>query len=219
MESVRSNRPTLLIWDYDGTLASSLDQIISSFQAAFEYGLGHPVSSQEIVSWFGPTDEEVIRRRVPTERLAGAVRIFYEQYRLLQAEASLFVPVALLEATAQKVRHALVTNKGRMTTAIALKTQHLQNVLSAVVTGDDVDRPKPDPDGIQAVLDWLATEPRSAVYIGDSPTDVQAAQRAGIRVAAVTYGGIHSRQDLLRMEPTWMIDTPQALASWLSGLL
>ena len=216
---MHSERTTLLIWDYDGTLASSFTEIIASFQAAFAYGLGRWVPAEEIISWFGPTDEEVIRRRVPGERLADALRIFYEHYRRLQTEASLFVPLALLEATGQRVRHALVTNKGRVTTAIALKTHHLQHILSAVITGDDVDRPKPDPSGIETVLGWLATEPRSAIYIGDSPTDVEAAQRAGIRVAAVTYGGMHSRQDLLRREPTWIIDDPAALASWLNALL
>ena len=215
-----SERPSLLIWDYDGTLAPSFAQIVPSFQAAFEYGLDRIVPPEEIVSWFGPTDEEVIRRRVPQERFPVALRIFYERYRQLQNEASLFDAVRhFLETSSRQVQHALVTNKGRMTTMIAVKAQGLQHVFSAVVTGDDVDQPKPAPEGIWLVLNALKATPHSAIYLGDSPTDVEAAKQAGMRVAAVGYGGIHSPHALKALEPTWVIEDPHTLSSWWTSLL
>ncbi len=211
--------PQLVIWDYDGTLAPTRDQIVPSFQAAFEYGLGRVVSDAEVLAWFGPTDEEVIRRHVPSERFATALRIFYERYRQLEVSASMFWDLRrILEQSQGVIRHAVLTNKGRMTTEIALKSQGIQPLLSMVVTGDDVAEPKPHPMGIHKILAQLGVDERYAVFVGDSPTDIQAAHRAHLPVAAVAYGGIHSAEDLLRHAPTWIVHHPQDVGTWLESM-
>ena len=212
--------PRLLIWDFDGTLAPSLEQIVISFQAAFAKTLGRHLEPAEVVSLFGPPDEEVIRRRVAPEDFTLAVRTFYETYRMREREASLFSPVQqFLDRTRSSLSHALVTNKGRMTTAIALRARSLEDRFAAVVTGDDVAKPKPDPEGIQRVLTRLSVDPSEAIYLGDSPTDIEAAHRAGVMVAAVAYGGIHSLETLAAHNPTWLIDRPQAIAEWFGSLI
>jgi len=205
----------LIIWDYDGTLAPTRDQIIPSFRTAFEYGLDRKVSDEEILNWFGPTDEEVIRRQVPPTRYATAVRLFYERYRQLEGSAVMFPAVRnFLKQSQQVVRHALLTNKGRMTTEIALRTQGIRPMLAMVVTGDDVAEPKPHPMGILGILNKLGVDPNHAVFIGDSPTDIEAAHRAKISVVAVAYGGIHSADSLDQHAPTWLIKRPEDLAAW-----
>ncbi|MDQ3161646.1 MAG: HAD-IA family hydrolase [Actinomycetota bacterium] len=52
---------------------------------------------------------------------------------------------------------------------------------------DDVEGSKPDPDLIAAALEQLGT--REAVLVGDTPWDVQAALRAGIKTVCVLTGG------------------------------
>ena len=213
-------KPKLLIWDYDGTLAPTRDQIVPSFQAAFEHALGYRVSDETVLSWFGPTDEEVIRGHVPPENYPAAIRIFYEHYRHLEATASMFGALRqfLKDTRAASVRHALMTNKGRMTTEIALRAQGLWPTMAMVVTGDDVDKPKPDPMGIVRILARLGVDPTEAVFLGDSPTDVEAAQRAGISVVAVAYGGIHSKEILVKYAPTWVVERPEDIPVWFDSL-
>ena len=60
-------------------------------------------------------------------------------------------------------------------------------------TSDDVEATKPDPDLVQTALDKLGT--KEAVMVGDTPWDVEAAQRAGIETVAVLTGGF-SEQEL-----------------------
>ncbi len=50
-----------------------------------------------------------------------------------------------------------------------------------------------------------------AVYVGDSPFDVQAAKAAGIGSIAVTWGRIHSRERLEREAPDVVVETAEEL--------
>ena len=57
-----------------------------------------------------------------------------------------------------------------------------------VVGIHDVERPKPAPDMIVRCLDHFAVPPRDAVYVGDSPGDLEASRAAGVPFIAV--GGL-----------------------------
>jgi phosphoglycolate phosphatase-like HAD superfamily hydrolase len=60
-------------------------------------------------------------------------------------------------------------------------------------TKDDVDASKPEPDLVRAALEQVDTE--SAVMVGDTPWDVEAAARAGLETVCVITGGF-SEQEL-----------------------
>lgn len=56
-------------------------------------------------------------------------------------------------------------------------------------TSKEADRSKPDPDVVVGALRKLGTRPEETIMIGDTPYDVEAGQRAGVRVIAVRCGG------------------------------
>jgi len=58
----------------------------------------------------------------------------------------------------------------------------------AIVLGADVSRRKPDPEGIVKCLRELGVAPDAAVYVGDTPVDIQASRAAGVRAVAVLSG-------------------------------
>lgn len=58
----------------------------------------------------------------------------------------------------------------------------------AVVLGADVSRRKPDPEGIVKCLRELGVAPDAAVYVGDTPVDIQASRAAGVHAVAVLSG-------------------------------
>ena len=58
----------------------------------------------------------------------------------------------------------------------------------AVVLGTDVARRKPDPEGIFKCLQQLGVAPDAAIYVGDTPVDIQASRAAGVRAVAVLTG-------------------------------
>ena len=56
-------------------------------------------------------------------------------------------------------------------------------------SSDDAPQSKPDPDIVEAALIKVRCQPERAVMLGDTPYDVEAATRAGVRVIALRSGG------------------------------
>lgn len=69
-----------------------------------------------------------------------------------------------------------------------------------VLTREDVAAVKPDPAHLLAALDLLGARPEASLMVGDHPTDVQTARRAGTAAAAVASGGT-SLEALQEAEP------------------
>ena len=65
----------------------------------------------------------------------------------------------------------------------------IADLVSRETTSDDAEKSKPDPDIIVAALAKAGVHASEAVMIGDTPYDVAAAKRAGVRVVAVRSGG------------------------------
>ncbi len=61
-------------------------------------------------------------------------------------------------------------------------------------TSADVEATKPEPDLVHAALGLLDAEPSTAVMIGDTPWDVEAARKAGVETLAVVTGGFAAQE-------------------------
>jgi HAD superfamily hydrolase (TIGR01509 family) len=70
------------------------------------------------------------------------------------------------------------------------------DAINDAVTADDVDTAKPAPDVVEQALAKTGTPAQRAVFIGDTPWDVRAAHRAGVRCIGVLSGGV-SRAEML----------------------
>jgi pyrophosphatase PpaX len=84
----------------------------------------------------------------------------------------------------------------------------LADLFEVVITSDDTDRQKPEPDPIYAALERVDGSVASAAYVGDAPFDIQAAKAAGVMAIAVTWGGIHPAARLEREKPDAFVSTP-----------
>lgn len=70
------------------------------------------------------------------------------------------------------------------------KSLRIEDLLETATSADDADRSKPYPDIFQAALAGIKrVVPEQAVVIGDTPYDVIAAARAGIRAIGLLSGG------------------------------
>ena len=92
----------------------------------------------------------------------------------------------LEELRGRDVRNGIVTGKSRSSWEITLAEIELGD-FDVVVVDDDVANPKPDPEGILAALDHLGVPPRNAIYVGDSPGDMEAALAARTGAAAAMW--------------------------------
>ena len=70
-----------------------------------------------------------------------------------------------------------------------LKIAGAAEFIEEKTSSSDADNSKPDPDIVQAALDELGLAPDEVIMIGDTPYDVEAAARAGIKTVALRSGG------------------------------
>ncbi len=114
---------------------------------------------------------------------AAIVRIFRENLvaapgisSLLQALRSRGLPLGLASSSKRRWIEA------------GLEATGLGRYFGAIVSGDEVAHGKPEPDIYLAACDRLRIDPHRAVAVEDSPTGIQAAKGAGMRVIAVRTG-------------------------------
>ncbi len=89
----------------------------------------------------------------------------------------------------------LVSNVGSKALRSALDRLDLANLLSVVISRNDVDRLKPSADGLLLAAAKLQADPADIILIGDSRDDVGAAREAGMLVAYLV-GGQDSMKDM-----------------------
>jgi HAD superfamily hydrolase (TIGR01509 family) len=71
----------------------------------------------------------------------------------------------------------------------------VSDLIATRTSSDDAEESKPDPDIVQAALKRTGSAPEAAIMVGDTPYDVEAALRTGIRIVGLECGGWH-RVDL-----------------------
>ena len=109
-------------------------------------------------------------------------------------------------------RLALATFKIRSATLKILTSLGVHDYFDVVVTADDVQRPKPDPECIHHILQALKCDPDTALLVGDTRTDVETGKNAAIATCAVLYG-IGTRDELNAATPDFIIDEIRKLKS------
>ena len=137
------------------------------------------------------------------EQLAGYKRIIYEGF-LEAIENS--VPLE------HYCRTGLATMSYRQEALHVLQALNLEQTLDVVLTREDVERPKPDPEIYRMAAEKLEVPPQECLVLEDSPNGVRAGVAAGMNVVAVatpfTVAGLHSSQVL---EHAWVVHDPEKL--------
>jgi HAD superfamily hydrolase (TIGR01509 family) len=185
-----SDRTRALLLDLDGTIADTLPHIFDAFRFAMTPWIDRTLTDAEIESHFGPPERETLRRMVPTADLDEAEARFHAFY-----EAHHGTAVALVEGIAEAIddarargwRVGVFTGKGRRSATFTLHELGIGDRVECLVSGDDVTRPKPDPEGVHLAAKALGVPVARILLAGDSPADVQAGRGAGCQVAAVLW--------------------------------
>jgi pyrophosphatase PpaX len=176
--------PRGVIFDFDGTLVDSFDLVIHAWNAACREPMGRTYSDEEVIARFGVTEVNMLRREVPAEHFNRAKQVLLDEYRARHREmCTIFdgIDQLLERLKTRRVPMGIVTAKGRETADIALAELGWGDRFQSVVTGDEVIKPKPDPEGALLAARELGIEPRDCVFIGDSPADIGAGKAAGMR--------------------------------------
>ncbi len=110
--------------------------------------------------------------------------------------------VALVRALrAQGCRVAVATQDLTARGRLALAALGLEQEIDALAGSDRVSRPKPHPEAIHLLLAELGIPAAQAVMVGDAPTDLEMARRAGLSAAVGVLGGITPEETLRSLTP------------------
>jgi len=204
-----------IIFDVDGTLTSTNELIFASFNYITKKYLGKTFSGEEIVKWFGPT-EDVILKEFCGENYEKARGEYYKFYADNHYMADIYpgMKEILDGLKSQGVLLSVFTGKGREATAITLKKLGIYDHFDLIITGDEVIEHKPSPEGIRIFLDKFKLDKDDVIMIGDSPSDIKAAHAAGVKVASVLWDSL-ARHHVLNMNSDYVFNTVAELKEFL----
>ncbi|HEX8184324.1 MAG TPA: HAD-IA family hydrolase [Blastocatellia bacterium] len=203
---------TCYIFDFDGTLAHSEPAYREAFLHTIRLHTGLEVDETEFRDFWNMTPADVLRR-YSVEMLDEMLVSFEEHYYANHHHH--LIPYGgiaeLLESLSSRGSQiAVVSLKPRRAGELELDITGLRSLVGLTVWGDDVERPKPAPDGVLHAMSGLGADPRSTLVIGDSPADIMMGRAAGTRTAAALWGGA-SRERLLAESPDLVLYSPGEL--------
>lgn len=176
-------RQTTFIWDLDGTLIDSYDGIFQALEVVYQkYELFFDkdwVTSYAIEQSIG--DLLVKLSQEHAIDLAELRTFFTEEQRKRDDMIKLMPGAkAVLKETYEKgIQHFIYTHKGSSTKAV-LKDLGIATYFTEVITSADGFKRKPDPEGVDYLIEKYQLDKSQTYYIGDRLLDMEVAKNSGI---------------------------------------
>jgi phosphoglycolate phosphatase len=207
----------LLVFDLDGTLIDSRLDLIHSINAMLRH-FGRPeLPGDLIATYVGDGAPTLVRRAlgelVDEPEFRAALEYFLGYYRLHKLDHTVVyagVPEALagLSSAGNGVQRlmAVLSNKPVNPSRDIVQALGLGDFFVRIYGGNSFTTKKPDPLGVQTILEETGTVASEAVMIGDSSVDILTGRNAGLWTCGVTYG--FAPHTLDEVPPDVLIETP-----------
>jgi len=202
----------VVVFDLDGTLVDTIGLIVASYQHTFTTVLGAAQDEVRIRGWIGQPLIRAFEEVSPKH--ADELYANYLEWnhantvRLIRRYPGVDAMLATLVAAGVEV--AVATSKLGAPARTALRLAGLQQHVGVLVTIEDTDRHKPDPQPLLHALQQVGASPEQAVYVGDAVVDIAAARNAGMAAIGVTWGA-GAREAVLEARPDVVADTVEEL--------
>lgn len=205
-----------IVFDLDGTLLNTLDDLMDSVNHALE-SCGYPSRSyEEVRSFVGNGVRLLVERAMPksagrkeTDRVFEAFAAHYNANMENKTRPYDGVKELLAAVKTRGIKTAIVSNKYDSAVKELAKRLFKGTIDTAIGESETVAK-KPAPDGVLKALAELGARKETAVYVGDSDVDAMTAKSSGLRFIGVTWG-FRDRELLESFEPFAIIDSPAEL--------
>lgn len=199
-----------IIFDVDGTLVNSEENIIASFKRIVKEYKNVDMKDEELFFCLGITSEKALERmdiEVTKEVLDRWIRYCKELNYLIK-------PYKDIKAVLSQIK-----NKGILTGVVTsrlieefnndIKPLNLHNDIDIIICADDTIKHKPHGEPLLAFLNKSGIKKDDAIYIGDSVYDFKCAKDSGVDFALALWGaktkeGINAKYEL--KEPNEILD-------------
>jgi len=201
----------LYVFDFDGTLIDTRTDIARTFQVFLgEFGYPEP-SLDEVRSAIGGGAKQAIAKLCDMSEsdIDKNLDRFLELYAQLCADNT-----TIYEGGEELVRRlksegallAVITMKAKIPTMNIIKKHKLESLFDDVISYDDVEKRKPDPQSMNLLLEKYGLSPGDALMIGDTVVDLRFAKAAGVDAVAMTYG-YGKTDEVLAEKPQYLLDS------------
>lgn len=183
-----------VIFDLDGTLLDTLDDLTNSVNAVMEQYQMPQYSREQIRSFVGNGIRRLMQRVIPDgednpqfTEIYDAFRQHYNIHCMDETEAYPGIMALLERLRKDGYQIAIVSNKADFAVK-KLRDIYFKDLIEVAIGEREDVRRKPAPDTVYQALRELGAELSRAVYVGDSEVDVQTAANAGMDEIIVTWG-------------------------------
>ncbi|HKD60496.1 MAG TPA: HAD-IA family hydrolase [Terracidiphilus sp.] len=231
LRPVPVDRLKLLVFDLDGTLIDSAQDLCNSVNATLEqFGRSH-LLDETIAGYIGNGALMLVRRAFAAddgkepgeELLADAYKFFLDYYRQHKLDYT-YAYEGVLEAldALQKVHDqadappramAVLTNKPVRPARAICEALGLAPYFLNIYGGNSFATKKPDPEGLFTLMKEAQAKPEQTVMIGDSQVDVMTARNAGAWSIGCTFGLAPGSLEII--PPDVLVDSP---VDWTAAL-
>ena len=178
------------LFDIDGTLLDSAEDICGAVEQVLALKPPRSVSFEYMKGFIGLHLIDLFTDVYPdysTEQIDGLIRQYRTNYLARGHLQTRLYPGVAEALAALGGRKATATTKGSPTTRAILEQFGLIQYFDHV-QGTDGFPCKPAPDVVLVALAALGARREECLFVGDSPADMEAGRRAGVRTCAVRYG-------------------------------
>ena len=233
--SIPVERLKLLVFDLDGTLIDSAQDLCNSVNSTLKHFHRAPLPDPQIASFVGNGVSILLRKSlaasdgappetVDEKLLDEALDFFIRYYREHKLDFTYAYEGALEALAALRALHeapgglaramAVLTNKPVNPARGICEGLGMADYFVNIYGGNSFPTKKPDPLGLRTLLKETGAAPEETVMIGDSRVDVETARNAGVWSLGCNFG--FGPRNLMEMPPDVMVDSP---AEWTEALM
>ena len=213
--------PKLIMIDVDGTLVDSVpDLVFCVDQMMIELDL-QLCGEERVRNWVGNGIPKLIERalidKLDKESISKVYEVAYPIFLKLYSDNSAIrsrlydgVKEGLDYLKSKGYLLGCVTNKAEQFTNPLLKNMGIYNDFRLIISGDTLDKKKPDPLPLLHGANFFNMQPNECLMLGDSVSDVRAARAAGFDIICMSYGYNHGN-NIEDENPDLVIDSMDQL--------
>lgn len=211
-------KPKLVIFDLDGTLLDTIDDLALSVNHVLQER-GFPTHSTEQYKYFvGNGVKKLIERALPaefcTEEIVASIQkdyfAYYADHGRDNTKPYPGITELLKELSKRGITIAVASNKHHSATVELVEHYFGRNTFCAIFGKRDGFNPKPDPTIVYDIIKECGITTNEVLYVGDSSTDMLTATNASVCSVGVTWG-FRTRDELRQHGANHIIDSPLEL--------
>lgn len=181
----------LVVFDWEGTLADTLGQILQTVSAQAKI-MGWGDVDQNLAKQYADLGlNKAIQKLFPDKPLAQQEQLLQsvQTAMLCRPMQTLLIPGAekfLEELRAENILLAVASNKGRQSLQRVIQAAGLESVFATTRSAGETP-PKPHPQMLEEIMAFCGVEASKTLMIGDSPIDMEMAGQCGVDALGVDF--------------------------------